>query len=43
MSLPFLGRAALVANKLAAGRAKDLLDVRALREHGEPEAGDRDG
>jgi hypothetical protein len=29
-SLPFLGRDALIKNKIAAGRDKDLLDVKAL-------------
>jgi hypothetical protein len=30
MRLPFLGRAALLINKRAAGREKDLLDVKLL-------------
>ena len=30
MVLPFLGRNALIANKRAAGRPKDLVDVAAL-------------
>ena len=31
LSLPFLGREALIQNKLASGRDKDLLDVKTLR------------
>jgi hypothetical protein len=31
-SIPFLGRAELIANKRAAGRRKDLEDVEALGE-----------
>jgi hypothetical protein len=31
-AVPFLGRAALIANKLAAGRRKDLSDLEALGE-----------
>ncbi|MCG5051485.1 MAG: hypothetical protein KA712_00860 [Myxococcales bacterium] len=31
MSLPFIGRAELINNKLASARPKDLLDVEALR------------
>ncbi len=33
--IPYIGRAALLRNKLAAGRAKDLADVEWLREHPE--------
>ena len=33
--IPFIGRAALLRNKLAAGRAKDLADVEWLRQHEE--------
>lgn len=36
--LPVLGRAALLKNKLASGRAKDLLDAQALRRAGTEEA-----
>jgi hypothetical protein len=32
MAIPFLGRACLVANKRASGRAKDLADLEALGE-----------
>jgi len=32
LSIPFIGRAALVKNKRAAGRAKDLADLEALGE-----------
>jgi hypothetical protein len=32
MAVPFLGRASLVANKRASGRAKDLADLEALGE-----------
>jgi hypothetical protein len=32
MNVPFLGRAALVRNKRASGRAKDLADLEALGE-----------
>ena len=32
LMVPFLGRAALVQNKRAAGRAKDLADLEALGE-----------
>jgi hypothetical protein len=31
--IPYIGRAALLKNKLAAGRAKDLADVEWLRSH----------
>jgi hypothetical protein len=31
--VPYIGRAALLRNKLAAGRAKDLADAEWLREH----------
>lgn len=34
LTLPFIGRRDLVANKLASGRAKDMLDVALLREAG---------
>jgi hypothetical protein len=34
--VPFIGRRALVANKRAAGRAKDLADVEALEGEYEP-------
>lgn len=34
LDVPFLGRAALIANKRAAGRLKDLADLDALRESG---------
>ena len=34
-TMPFIGRAAFVRNKLAAGRPKDLADVEALRKSGE--------
>jgi hypothetical protein len=34
LRLPFLGLAELLANKRAAGRPKDLLDVALLEEHG---------
>lgn len=33
-SIPFIGRDALVRNKRAAGRPKDLADIDALREPG---------
>jgi len=33
--IPYIGRAALLSNKLAAGRAKDLADVEWLRSHPE--------
>jgi len=33
--IPYIGRAALLRNKLAAGRAKDLADVEWLRNHPE--------
>ena len=36
-SVPFLGREALLTNKRAAGRDKDLLDVKLLERQGEPE------
>jgi len=37
--IPYLGRAALLANKRAAGRPKDVADVAWLEAHGdEPEA-----
>ena len=32
LSIPFIGRAALVKNKRATGRAKDLADLEALGE-----------
>lgn len=38
LRLPVLGRAALLKNKLASGRAKDLLDAQALRRAGTDEA-----
>jgi len=34
-AVPYMGRAALLKNKLAAGRAKDLADVEWLRKHPE--------
>jgi hypothetical protein len=34
LAVPFLGRAALVRNKQASGRAKDLADLEALGESG---------
>lgn len=33
--IPYIGRAALLANKRAAGRAKDLADVEWLESHDE--------
>jgi hypothetical protein len=33
-AIPFIGRRALLANKRAAGRAKDLADVEALEQDG---------
>lgn len=38
LRLPVLGREALILNKLASGRKKDLLDVEALRASGEAAA-----
>lgn len=35
LSVPFLGRAALIANKRATGRLKDLADLEALGERPE--------
>jgi len=35
-AVPFIGRAALIANKRAAGRAKDLADVEALESERDP-------
>ncbi len=35
--IPYIGRAALLKNKLAAGRAKDLADVEWLRNHPDEE------
>lgn len=35
--IPYIGRAALLRNKRAAGRPKDLADVAWLEEHDEPE------
>jgi hypothetical protein len=35
LSVPFLGRAALIANKRATGRLKDLADLEALGERAE--------
>lgn len=37
LPVPFVGRAALIANKLAAGRLKDLADLEALRTPDKPE------
>lgn len=34
LDVPFIGRAELIANKLASGRAKDLVDVDMLRDLG---------
>lgn len=36
LAVPFIGRAALVQNKRATGRAKDLADLEALGENGGP-------
>lgn len=41
LSLPFIGRRDLVANKRASGRPKDLLDVELLREAGALEDSER--
>lgn len=38
-AVPFLGRVALIANKRAAGRLKDLADLEALREDWHPSGG----
>ncbi len=35
LDVPFLGRTELIRNKLASGRAKDLIDVAILREGNE--------
>jgi hypothetical protein len=37
LAVPFLGRAALIANKRAAGRLKDLADLDALRAQRDPD------
>jgi hypothetical protein len=37
--IPFIGRAALIRNKRAAGRAKDLADLAWLESHREPDDG----
>ena len=34
--IPYIGRLALLRNKRAAGRPKDLADVAWLEDHGEP-------
>lgn len=36
LAVPFIGRAALVTNKRATGRAKDVADLEALGAHRQP-------
>jgi hypothetical protein len=38
VEVPFLGRADLVRNKRASGRAKDLVDLEILRDDGPPDS-----